>query len=493
MKAERDRDPSPEHINPRAEAPRSRTLEDVRCLALLLLVFLLVSCVPGAVRPPLQRGDRSEVQIYLQPVPPEARRLQWTLGDLKFIRSDGVQFPLTLPTENLKGSDLEERQTQLASGFLPPGTYSGVSLTITKASITREDGDAALLVPEDPLNFPGPFELDSSEVLTLFLNLDPVGLVTGGFRFSPTFELVLPSRDLTSLIGYMTLPEADRIMIFNRKTMRVTGALATGRNPTGISVDADRGLAYVAVTGDDAVQIIDVFQGLVRERVPLRTSDGPVDLALTEDGQVLLSANYASDTVSVIDPVQAVETERIQVGRGPTSVIVSRNGTRAYVTCSQSSTLSVIDLSTRTLSATLSLEETTPLTAALDREEESLFIVSGDSPNLTVVDTVALAVTDKIYIGTGSVSIVVDDLSGLALVGRKFSNEVSIVDPTALMPVDTIRLEGAAGHMTIDRQENALLVTIPDRRILQKVNLVSKRVMAKMSIDAVPSEVAVLE
>lgn len=493
MRAERDGKTSCRLREQQVEPSEGIIPQGVRLPALLLLTFLLVSCAAGTVRQPPARDGRAEVMVYLQPSPPEVRRLQWTIGKLSLIRSDGSQFPLTLHTKNLKGSDLEGRQTHLASGFLPPGSYSGISFTIGGASITREDGDAALLVPEDPLTIPGSFELETSDVLTLFLNLDPVGLVTDGFKFSPSYELALPSRNLTSLIGYLTVPKADRILIFNRKTMHITGALATGRTPRGITVDADRGLAYVAVSGDDSIQVIDVFQGVIRERISLRTGDEPVDLTLTEDGQVLLSANYASDTISIIDPVQAVEEERISVGQGPTSVIVNREGTRAFVTCSLSNIISVIDLSTRTLSTTLSLEEMTPLTAALDREEEKLFIVSGDSPNLVVVDPKALTIMDKIYVGMGSVSIAVDDLSGLVLVGRKLNNEVSIVDPTALMPVDTIRLQGAAGHMVIDNQENALQVIIPDRRILQKINLVSKSVMAEMQIDAVPSEVAVVE
>jgi len=462
-------------------------------LAVLLLTLLAVSCVTGTVSRQALRNDLGEVRIYLEPLPDEAGRIHLTLGDLAAVPLDGSRVPLILRVQDLKRAVTGKRQSHLASGLLPPGFYQGISLTIQKASVQREDGEAALLIPRDPILVERPFDVKSSKVISLFLSLDPAGLIIEGFRFSPFFSLALPSQELTSLVGYLILPEEDRITVFNRKTMRIVGDIATGRNPQRIIIDQNRGRAYVAVSDDDTVQVLDILRGNIRELIPLRTGDGPRDLALTEDGRLLISANYGSDTVSIIDPIQGVETERIRVGQGPTSVIVNRNGTRAYVTSSLANTLSVIDLSTGILSAVLSMEGTTPLAAALDRDEENLFIISGDSPNLTVLDPATLTTTDKIYIGAGAVSIAIDDNTGLVLVGKEHISEISIVDPSVLMPIDTIRLKGAAGHMTIDRQENALLVLVPGRKLLQKVDLVSKRVMAEMEMDAIPSEVAVVE
>jgi YVTN family beta-propeller protein len=469
-------------------------LKHVNGLIFLTLLFLVFSCsTPGTIRNLPPREGLAEVLVYLQPSPAQIRRVQWTMGELGVSRSDGILAPLTLVFRELKGSDVEGQQVLLAHGLVAPGSYNGVFITLQGASVTREDGTAALLVPDHPLEIAGSFDLGASEVLTLFLNLDGAGLVRDGFEFSPSFSLDFPSRDLTSLIGYLTLPQADRITIFNRKSLLITGALATGRTPQAITVDKLRGLAYVALSGEDAIQTLDVFQGVMRQRIFLRNGDKPVDLDLTSDGRVLVTANYASDTVSIVDPVLDMETERIQVERGPAAVIVNKYGTRAYVICSLSGTVSVVDLSTGTLFTSLPLDETTPVDAVLDRDEEKLFVISRDSPNLTVVDTSTLTVTDKIYVGMGAVSIVADDLSGLVLVGRKFGREIALIDPSALMPVDTIRLESAAGPMILDPQQNALLVSIPEKGVVQKVNLVSKKVISEMKTDLIPSEVAVVE
>jgi len=464
-----------------------------RLPGVLLAAVLIVSCLPQPVPTRPSREGLAEVQAYLQPVPPEARRINWTLADLSAIRLDGTLVPLSLHTGLYQGSALEGKQTLLASGFVPPGSYSGLRLTISSAGLKGEEGDTALYVPEAPLVIKTPFEAAPSGVLPLFLSLDPGGLLDGGYAFSPDFSMALPDRELTSLIGYLAMADSDQVTVFNRKTLNVTGAVSTGRDPRAIAIDPARGRAYVAVTGDDTVEVIDVLDSSVRERIILHSGDKPVDLDLSADGLILLTANFGSGTVSLLDPEQAVETDRIEVGRGPTSVTVNGSGTRAYVTCSLSGTVSVIDLTSGALSATLAIEETEPLAAVLDGKGENLFVVGGNSPNVTVVDPAALSVTSRIYVGTGCVSVAVDELSGLAFVGRKSSSEIAVVDPSVRLPVDFIRLKDAPGQMAVDLQEKALMVILPGKRVLQKVDLVSRRIMAEMDLDSVPTEVAFIE
>jgi YVTN family beta-propeller protein len=464
-----------------------------RLAAILALALAAPSCLPDPVPTPSSRGDRAEVQIYLQPLPEESRRLQLSLEDIAVVRADGSVESLALHLTEIKGGELAGKQTLLASGFLTPGSCEAILLSISKAELEREDGNAALLLPENPIRIVRSFDLRTSDALSLFLSLDPAGLVTGGFQFTPAFSLSLPSRELDSLTGYLLIPQADRISVFDRQTLQVVGSVATGKKPMGIAVNAEKGLAYIAASGDDSVEVLDILGGRIMERIPLRTGDGPTDLVLSENGEILLSANYGSDTISIVDPVQGVETQRISVGQGPASVTINRSGTRAYVTSSLAHTLSVIDLTAERLSSTFSMDETTPHSAALDRDEENLFVISRDSPNLTIFDPRTLEVKDKIYIGTGAVSIAVDTLSGLVLIARGTANEISIVDPFALMVIDTIQLEGSAGPMVVDHQENALMVFIPGRRVLQKVDLVGKRVVSEMDLDAIPSEVAVVE
>ena len=60
------------------------------------------------------------------------------------------------------------------------------------------------------------------------------------------------------------------------------------------------------------------------------------------------------------------------------------------------------------------------------------------------------------------------------------------------MFIDSIGVGGKAAFMTIDRQENTLFVVLPDERLLQKVNLTSKKIMGQIDLGNGPYEVAVV-
>jgi len=60
--------------------------------------------------------------------------------------------------------------------------------------------------------------------------------------------------------------------------------------------------AYVALSGEDEVDVIDVANGEVVDRIKLSGGDRPRELALTPDGRTLLVVNTGSNTVSIIDP-----------------------------------------------------------------------------------------------------------------------------------------------------------------------------------------------
>jgi YVTN family beta-propeller protein len=263
--------------------------------------------------------------------------------------------------------------------------------------------------------------------------------------------------------------------------MLVVDSIATGGGPKGIVLDLRRRRAYVAVSGDNAVEVYDLVTGRFISRIQLNFGDHPTELAITPDGRTLVSANYASNTVSIIDAIAMFQLQRIRVGEGPTSVVVDPSGFKAFVMNSLSSTVSVVDLTQRTVIVTISVQGS-PLRGAFNRPGNRLFVISENSPNLQVIDPSQYRVIEKIFIGMGAASIVDDLRTGLVLVGNKFAGEITIVDPLSSMSMDTIPLRGNAAFMTIDRQENTLFIVTPGRRKLLKINLTSKKTMGEIEV-----------
>jgi YVTN family beta-propeller protein len=465
-----------------------------RLCSLFLLLFFIGSCFPQQYTPHYDKtplDNEGEVLVYLQPLPQEAAKLRFVVDEIFAVRDDGRKIPILLSFKELNGPELLGRQRLLATGILPPGSYTGLSIKTAKAYVQSEEGEIALLVPEEPVMAAKLFQVNRRQALTLFLSLNASGIVTGGFSFTPDFSLATSGAILINLTGYVSNSAANLISVFNKKTMEVVNVIATGRGPKGIVFDQSRARAYVAVSGDDRVEMYDIFTGRYIDRIKLNFRDNPLELALTPDGRTLVSVNHGSNTVSIIDALSSIELWRVRVGEKPTSAVVDPSGLRAYITNSRSNTVSVVDLTQRTLSATISVEGS-PLRGAFNRVGDRLYVVSRHSPNLSVIDPSRLTVTAKVFIGTGGVSVKVNRLNDLIFVGKSFGWEIALVDPASLTFIDSINVGGNAALTTIDRQENTLLAVLPERRLVQKVNLTSKKIAGEIEVNEGAYAVAVM-
>ena len=464
-----------------------------RYLSTLLLCISISGCFPQEMvsrhkAPLIQEG---EVVLYLQPMPQEAQKLRFIIDGIFAIRDDGFESPFILIKDELDASELIGAQKRLASAILPPGIYSGISLRFKQAFIQTEEGDVALQVANEPIRVKRQFDVSRRKASTLFLSLNAAGNVKAGVRFTPGFSLASSGRVLINFNGYVTNADSNFITVFNKKTMLVIDTIATSQGPMGLVIDPVRARAYVAASRDDIIEVIDVFKGLVINRLRLNFKDRPIELAITPDGKTMVAVNNGTNTASIIDTLSMIELAKVPVGEGPVSAVIDPSGFRAFVMNARSSSISVIDLTQRNVSVTIGVEGA-PLRAAINRDGSKLFVIGRNSPNLSVINLARLAVSEKVFIGLGALSIKVDDLTGLIYVGKRSGGQVMVIDPFALVFIDMIRVAGRAAFMTVDQEERNLFVAIPDKKMLQKINITSKKISAKIDLAEGAFAVAVM-
>jgi YVTN family beta-propeller protein len=456
-----------------------------RCIVFLSAV-LIGGCVPlesdfDVSVPKMPLGPNGEVILYLQPLPPEADKLRFEIGGITAVKDDGSAVPLSLVLTELRGANLTGLQKLLANGVLVPGHYTGISVQIKRAWVETAEGEAALEVSEEPLGVAQPFDVARQKATALFLTLNPGRQIRGENQFAPVFSLASAGRLLINLTALVSNPESNIITIFNKQTMQVADVIAAGQGPMGLALNRLRSLVYAAVARDDAILAIDVFKRQIVNRLKLNFRDNPVDVVLTPDGRRLVAVNHDSNTVSLIDAFSLTEEKRIRVGEGPAAAVMDPSGTRVFILNTRSRSISVVDLSQNTLAVTIGVEAS-PLRGTFNREGNLLFVISGDSPYLTAVDRSRLAVAQKIFVGSGAVSIKADNQTGLLYVGRKSGGEIAVIEPSSSMFVDTFQVGGRAVFLAIDEQERSLFAALSDRNILQKINLVSKKVVAEIDV-----------
>jgi YVTN family beta-propeller protein len=450
------------------------------CLALLILGGCQATLTKFL--PPLE--EEGEVYLYLEPFPQGAERLRFTIEATFAIGSDGREFPLTGPLHELKASDIQ-RQRLLASGRLPPGSYTGFAFKVNKAILKTEEGEANLLVPEAPVRNDFPFSVFRKRAYLISVTFKYAESISGGFSFRPVFSMMIPARPIPGLTGYVTNSGSNNIMVFDKRLNKVLSIIVTGRSPAGMALDQRLGRAYVALSGEDAIELIDVLSGEPINRLRLNTGDRPQELALTPDGKTLLIANKGTNTVSFVDPLSLVELNRVGVGREPNSISIHPNGMRAFVFNTLSNTVSVIDIPNKGLVTTISTDPA-PMRGQFNRRGDRLYVIHEWSTYLTAIDPFTLSVLRRFPVRIGMVSIKVDTQTDLVYMGRRRDTAVEVYDPFSFVVVDSINTGAGIAYMTIDGDENNLYMVAPEMNSLMVSRLVRKRVFSEMDVGESP-------
>lgn len=467
-----------------------------------LPVLLLAACW---VIPPQQGPDRSlveegEVLLYLQPFSQEAERITFTLTGVSAERDDGTLIPLLLRMPEIAGIDMK-RQRLVASGRLTPGSYRGFSFELKNGLLRTEEGEAALLVPDQPVKKHSPFWIDKDKSMVLSLTFNYRDSIQNGYRFSPVFQIVQPERPLVGLTGYVTNQGSGTITVFDKRRMRVTGAIAVGDRPKGMVVDPLLKRAYAALPDDDAVVIVDIGSGEVINRIVLLRGDKPQDLVLSPDGKTLLTVNGGSNTVSFLDPESAVEITKVSVGDGPQAIVADRSGARAYVFNTFSNSISVIDvpkcindISRGRECALLATVNTDygPLFGEFNKKGDRLYVMYSGSPYLNVLDPVSFFVKSRVLVGMQPAALKVDTNTDMVYVARKGASEVDVYDPFSLLPVEVIRTQNSTDFMTIDNESNTLLLLSSEAETVTALELNSKSIVSAVQVGKDPYRVRVM-
>ena len=453
-------------------------------LSVLCLFLVLFGCQAAVsqLRPPLEA--EGEIYLYLQPYPQEAERLRFSLEGISAVGVDGKEHPFEISLREIKASDVR-RQRLLASGRVPPGSYTGLSFKVKKATMKVEEGEADLLVPEAPVRTSFPFSVIKKRAYVISLAFRFRDSISGGVSFSPVFSPLIPARPIISLAGYVSNTLSNNITVFDKKLGQVVGVIATGMGPAGMALDQRLRRVYVAISGEDEIVVIDIAGGEVTSRIRLSAGDHPQELALTPDAKMLLSLNTGTNTVSFVDPASLLELNRVNVGMGPRSILIDPTGKRAYVFNTLAGTISVLDIANRAIVTTFSTDPG-PLRGQFNRAGDNLYVIHERSTYLAVVDPNSSRTLRRFSIGPGMNFIRVDVQTDLVYISRKNDTIVDVYNPLSFVSIDFITTGGTIDYMTIDGELNNLYLVNSDRKSLMVSNLVRKKILFEMDVGEGP-------
>jgi YVTN family beta-propeller protein len=459
----------------------------------LLAVWLIVAgcqATTALPQPNVRLDDEGAVYLYLQPLPREAERLRVVVDGISAVQADGTERPLALALRELKSPDVR-RQRLLAAGPLPVGQYTGFVFRTGRASLEGEQGPSALHVPEAASRIEFALPVRRGEVQVVALALRYAQSVDGGFRFTPAFSVYRPERPAVGFMAFVANSRSNDVTVFNKNARQVFEVIATGQGPTGLALDQRARRLYVALSGEDAIQVVDVLAGRLADRIRLTSGDEPVHLALTPDGRTVLSANRGSNTVSVVDVASRFETTKIPVGNGPRFIALDRTGRRAFVVNTLSNTVTVIDVVGRAPIRTISTDPS-PLQGDFNRRGDRFYVTHEMVSYVTAIDVNALGVARRFPVRSPMETIEVDPSTDFVYLAGRGEFGVGVHDPFSFGPVDFIQAPPEIADMTTDPDENALyLVSRAANRILM-FDRIRKRLVGEVDVGDGPSSIVVM-
>jgi YVTN family beta-propeller protein len=148
----------------------------------------------------------------------------------------------------------------------------------------------------------------------------------------------------------------------------------------------------------------------------------------------------ANDTVSVITTDSNVVIATIQVGECPEGVMITPNGTRAYVTNCSSHTVSVIATDNNTVIATIQVGEY-PKGVAITPNGTKVYVPNFHNATVSVIATDSNAVIATIEVGKEPIGVAITPNGTRAYVTNSGNATVTVIDTDSHAVIATIPVE----------------------------------------------------
>ena len=213
--------------------------------------------------------------------------------------------------------------------------------------------------------------------------------------------------------------QPEMLAINTGKITIATGEIAVGTR-LYVANYASNTVSVVDISNPVAPKVIDTNPATTTTVDAIAVGSNPrgIAFAQTANGPRVYVVNRTSGTVSVIDavtnkvvdanPATPTTIDAIKVGSTPQLIVVSGDGTRAYVTNYGSNSVSIIDTTTNKLidanPATPTTVDaiavpSTPIGVALSKDGALLYVANGND-RISVIDTKTRAVINTIQIDT---------------------------------------------------------------------------------------------
>ncbi len=148
-------------------------------------------------------------------------------------------------------------------------------------------------------------------------------------------------------------PDSNSLSLVDTSSLKVIAEIAVGLDPRCVAVDETGTRAYVSERESDSISLIDLASRKVTGST--QTGDRPYGIQVDTARQHIYVAEQGADGIGIWDAATLKELGRVSTPDRPSGLLLSPDNKRLYVTHLLSNQVSVIDLDSRLITATITL------------------------------------------------------------------------------------------------------------------------------------------
>jgi len=179
---------------------------------------------------------------------------------------------------------------------------------------------------------------------------------------------------------YLLSYEMGDLAIVDGATRKITRT-SVGMHAWGMALNPVTGVLYVSKIGDGAIAVLAPGSTLPTF---IHTGGIPCAIAINSQTDTIYVADYARNTIAVIDAANAKVVANIPVGNRPQAVAVDCDHNRVYIANTLSHNISVLDGNTNKVISTQPISAA-PYALAVDFARQKLHVAALGQPAFTVI------------------------------------------------------------------------------------------------------------
>ncbi|MGE0372314.1 MAG: hypothetical protein AB7Q01_10555 [Gammaproteobacteria bacterium] len=219
---------------------------------------------------------------------------------------------------------------------------------------------------------------------------EPVATILVG---ASPYGVAIDSRGLRT---YISNQAGGSISVIDAEKLEVSATIPTTGSPAGVTLDQQTGNLLVALESNNAIAVFNTTT--LEEIARIILSNPPHDLVVSPDSRRAYALSRSAAVISVIDLESLAEVSTVPLAIDqhiePSSLVLSRDGTRIYSSLNDpnhtSSVLTVTDTATENVSYAVNIDQPV-IDIFLDTNGEILFLAPESAGPCTDIMSIDLA------------------------------------------------------------------------------------------------------